>query len=869
MRRTTVIISMILVLAILTVSIPPVLAESVSNLDENEPVSAENKISDILKEKMEEADEDEKIPVWIWYEDIDQDNVDRITESRAGYTAEECDVITESFPQDDFKGLIKDSSDSLYRMKDYLSRTASARNIEEELTENYISIRRKVSTEKYKEKSNCLVSNLQICRKDILFSSEFAPMIIAQLSSQEIIEIATSPDIESVSLYSNNEQNSIDEVFDDRLIHESINQESTPSTYEMMTRSMGLEKVYDELNNYGDGVKIGLIEGDLPGIIIDDAETYGIYEFDSHNLLNVVYDYETEFDTVDSIVEDAIDEFEETPGNSVKVVTLVDEDFAAWANVQTSLENFPTPHGHANNSARIMIGDQTGLAKGAVVYATLNGGHGANLDVDLFVNTEALMKCNVSIIEVNIECFYGNISPEYYLNAIKYNDHIVYNHSVSLVLPTGNGYEETNSPYKQWINPIALSYNCIAVGAYRVDYDEQTQSIIETREYFKWQNANQNGDVYCEKPDVILPDNCGEIIGTSISSPAMAAIIALMVKLEPALRLKPHILKAIILASCHRKANPNPVANEDQEFITDGLSERQGAGIPDAWTIMQIIIQHTYASGQSNANSSFYYNVNTNSIHNGYLNFSMTWLRPTSATNSHYSNDDIRDYSIGDLDLYLENNSSVLSEHECSSTEMCYSSLSQGQVTSRFRIVNQSQYTVDYLACAWSTRDKELEYAELSGKTAVGQELGVEAYCDDETLAPISELDYQWYRSNDGINWTSINNATLSTYTLTANDFLQYIKCEVTPNNNSSISGALKFDTTAIRIIQFGDVDLDGYISIFDVGCIERKLYGLISLSAEAKYAADVNGNGNVDLNDAFLIQQYLSGAITSFPIEN
>lgn len=47
---------------------------------------------------------------------------------------------------------------------------------------------------------------------------------------------------------------------------------------------------------------------------------------------------------------------------------------------------------------------------------------------------------------------------------------------------------------------------------------------------------------------------------------------------------------------------------------------------------------------------------------------------------------------------------------------------------------------------------------------------------------------------------------------------------------------------------------------------IQKHLSGLITLSAEDLKTADVNASGTVTLDDATMIQYYLSGLIVEFP---
>lgn len=111
--------------------------------------------------------------------------------------------------------------------------------------------------------------------------------------------------------------------------------------------------------------------------------------------------------------------------------------------------------------------------------------------------------------------------------------------------------------------------------------------------------------------------------------------------------------------------------------------------------------------------------------------------------------------------------------------------------------------------------------------------------------------------------------ATADYYTLTTDDCLKYIKCETSPNNTSIVTSSMQYDVTNMRVIRYGDANLDGSVSILDATHIQRYLVGLESFNDEKILAADVDGDGSVTVFDATLIQYYLDREIDTFPVEN
>lgn len=68
--------------------------------------------------------------------------------------------------------------------------------------------------------------------------------------------------------------------------------------------------------------------------------------------------------------------------------------------------------------------------------------------------------------------------------------------------------------------------------------------------------------------------------------------------------------------------------------------------------------------------------------------------------------------------------------------------------------------------------------------------------------------------------------------------------------------------------IQFGDVDLDGFIDTRDAGLVISYYYETAELTAEQIAKADVNGDGEIDTDDAGLIISYYYGNIKDFPLK-
>ena len=164
----------------------------------------------------------------------------------------------------------------------------------------------------------------------------------------------------------------------------------------------------------------------------------------------------------------------------------------------------------------------------------------------------------------------------------------------------------------------------------------------------------------------------------------------------------------------------------------------------------------------------------------------------------------------------------------------------------------------------------QLDNVTISGKRAKGQTLTATVTNEDGVNVPDGSVSYQWQSSEDAATWTNITGATSSTYTAVEDDLLKYIRVTVSANNNS----ALQYPKTVVSaptqtpIILYGDVDLDKRVSSNDITLIQKYCAKIVDLTETQLYAADVNGDGVVSIFDTSAIQRYLTGDITSFPVE-
>lgn len=218
--------------------------------------SWKDKISVDLQTKMDELKEkgltDEKIKVCIWYNDINQTEVDKQVKEETGLTRDNIDSdipmpdeeLLEKFQKAYESDFTNETAYEEYRkdMQQYLSETEKERKEERNLTDKYNKKRREIAQKKYKEKTTKIVERLNIASEDIFYQSRYAPMVIAKITTDDIINAAMCSEIEIIDVYYE---------------LESIPDETSLSE---MKNTNGFIKISNQTGLTGNGVKIGIVD---------------------------------------------------------------------------------------------------------------------------------------------------------------------------------------------------------------------------------------------------------------------------------------------------------------------------------------------------------------------------------------------------------------------------------------------------------------------------------------------------------------------------------------------------------------------------------------------------------------------------------
>lgn len=815
--------------------------------------SKQTKIDPLLREKMAEASADEKIPVAIWYTDVDQTQIDSLTKDRVGFDAESVALDYEMPSLVTMNSAKEGDAQATAELQDYFQRTERQREIEKQRTDEYVMTRREISRDKYNEKSARVIKEAEIPQKSIGFSSQYAPMIIAELTVAEITEISANSNVEAVYYEEEvEEETAVRTIIDD----DDIPQLSESDINRLIYNTSIIKNVlgYTELLTVIRQSDPTFVPGD--GITIGVAETKGKVHTSDDELINS------------------------------NIVFAGDVEYK---------ENQPA---HMTGTVRVIASSSFGFANGADIVCS-------NIT---YSSIETMLNMGVQLINVSssLEGYYN-----YYCNQAMWYEHLVSQHGVTIVGAAGN--TNNDGGLGRLVAP-AMCYNAIGVGAYWLSEVQATatENMSDDRmaDYSAYVSVIDN-----EKPDVIMP-HIPYYGGTSYAAPILTSFIAIMYQLKPSLALCPQAVKAIVLASCHRKVNPS-TEDEAPELMTQGITERQGAGAPDIWVMASIVTQGTYGIGSLKANAS---EDVVRFVQPAYgatsMNVSLTWLKNNYITPgaSHQNDTSLVNGTHINLDLSVHHgNTQTAVNCTNSTTEMAYFNLVSGEKNYEIHIQRQSgapsgsvkygyayslnnaevtpitdegiyylknHKTNTYLTLNNTTGDAFMQnftgtdnqiwilkkkqntkyelypgYGNVTGMMSTG-----DAYNTSSYYAEIGTENMDLYlRKDNSIEALEDGTVTLYTYIGSNISFLYATGTEVLIRNDNinylTTNSMWHLEKLNYKV---GDVTLDGNINVRDVTEIQKWLGNLAELSNVQLYLADVNGDGNVTIHDVTALQNIL-----------
>ena len=773
---------------------------------------AEQKISDTLYAEFARLEaqgknmEDEKIPVWIWYKDINQTQVDNIVKTRTGLTAENAAVDYAMPSPALLNSLQNEEPGSQAQMQAYLAATAQARALEAQRADTLIMTRREVAREQYNVKSAGIIEEVNLDADDIIFKSQYAPVVIAEMTKLQVQAVIQEEKIEEISLF-----------------------EEHPVVVDSMTsvlESSNITKVRQKTGLSGNNVKVGIVDNGVPA------------PHEDLNYENIIY---------------------------VNVINTL---------------------GHPTQMA-ITIAGSSGVAPNAKLYCT-SFFHGAPYE-----NIEALITHGVKVINMSLEL--GKNTT--YTLMEKWFDHIVSQHNVSFVKSAGN-----DGPTDVVGSP-GLAYNLITVGAYD---DQDTANKVDDT----YNSMTSFVDFGFNKPDLLAPINYNDG-GTSHSTAHTTGIIALMLELKPSLAYQPHVIKAILLASCQRKVQ-NP-AGVTAETMAQGITDRQGAGAVDAWNAICIISQGQYGYGTFSGEETRHFVQPPYGA--SHMNVSVTWLRNNTASGNHGSASSVTAGTQHNINLQVYRGETLAGSSALanSSTEMAYIPLSSTSTQYKLRLYkadSTNTQAVKY-AYAWSTNNMTYKESASTVQSAPtdgffyirnqnnGQYLTVNESTGQVTSAAFSGgRNQQWIIDKaDSTRFTiktrsltypgnlsraaSGSNAVIDAdteypiqfdlysstgaYAIGHSDTgtsFQYLQYTGGQFKWATYGAPTNFQWHFERVVcQKGDVNLDGSLSTADVLLLQQYVGKAVSFNDDQLYLGDLNNSGTVTVLDVSLLQQLLASA--------
>lgn len=826
------------------------------------------KIDDALVEKMSKVSDTDLIPVWVWMTDIDMEQLDKDIEARTGISQQKLDIARAEIGYDvstmstNVENLNSTDAHVQNAVSTYLEATKAQREKIANDTEVYLATKKAFASQRYTTENTTKIRQIGVSNDRIDFQSELTPSFVAYLTKDEIIETAKSSNVVEMGYFSEyDEANPVEEPTQTEVleVEEDLPLESTEEPIEEQTEA----------------------PTELPTLDVSTLHT-GIKQAIQHDLALEKYDVTGNGVKVLHIDSDYIRSDKDNSHlipNSNNIYNLINGETYEITDVDNiPLLSLPDENGKNGSHANFCVSYLQAFAENVIIYSVPNLNEYTKLQQ---YNINPLNDVEHAIIYLDVDLISSSSSEGrlvYESNfSAKWYDAIVSMYNVPVIASAGNG----RTVYQYPIAP-ANGYNSIAVGVYYSRNNSMVDDYVYTTS-----TTDQTRVTY--KPDLVVAmDSYADKFGaTSAGAPTVAAIVAMMMELEPMLVGQPEVIKAILMASCHEKAQRSQAditAGVAQELMTDGLTPKQGAGKVNVLRALNIVKYGTYGYGNINQTQNFTtakrFSINSQVFGDATLgpsmNVSVAWLRSnTKASNINDDHDSITLGAYCDLDLKIQYTEDGVSKEKSStvdnaSKQLVYFPTTELDTQYSLKIYwgdNSTNNVTKKYGYAYSIGafDKVLDKVEVNGITGVGRTLTASAYTADTLPVQDGTVTYRWHKSDDGESWQLISGETSSTYEITDTVLNKYIRCVVTQNylNNYRIINVL-----SDKVVLYGDVDNDGVVSILDVSLINSYLANYVVLTDSQMLVADVDLDDVVSVMDVTLIQNYINEQIPYLPYE-
>lgn len=279
---------------------------------------------------------------------------------------------------------------------------------------------------------------------------------------------------------------------------------------------------------------------------------------------------------------------------------------------------------HAAYCGSIIAGSSTngtGVAPGVTLYSTT----GSNRTGAMEGAMEWLISQDVNVISISV----GWSTYNTYDYISQWLDHIAVQHEITVVISAGNQGSTD-------ICGGGMSYNSITVGA---SDDKNTISRTDdTVADFSSYNSNSSLGI---KPDIVAP-GCGIMTpvgangGTSLSTPIVAGIIALIYEMRPGLTSQQQVTKSVLLAGIS-DCGTSLMAKSTVNSTAIAMKQNAGAGLVDGRGARWVAADGRYVGGTFNSSTTTYTKTYTVAADEKLTRISLAWAKYNRLSGNHGS----------------------------------------------------------------------------------------------------------------------------------------------------------------------------------------------------------------------------------------
>ena len=206
------------------------------------------------------------IPVFVWTEDIDYDEIEEKVYEETGYSY---DSLAQLYTPIGTEILQYEpgSPEFMAIVEEHKEATAEAREAERIAVDTYTAAKRRLIREAYAELNSSNISTLGMQQRSVGFQSQYSPMVQTFMTADQILQTAASSVVESIDLADT----------------------QTTATCSMLSTKKTVESnvLSDTFGFDGDDVKVGQFESFLP---LDQDDIYGVYTYLNGNFPPVGHD---------------------------------------------------------------------------------------------------------------------------------------------------------------------------------------------------------------------------------------------------------------------------------------------------------------------------------------------------------------------------------------------------------------------------------------------------------------------------------------------------------------------------------------------------------------------------------------------------